>query len=150
MSGYITQFKGNFKSTLRWHDLDAFWKILNDMNHGQWFIYHIGDEPPKQASDAATLHQFIVEIDQFLKSEHEEDYCGIVYADNLLEPSIVKIYDPNNLGVSCGFSDNPPLPGWTLSLAPPEDLPRALPPPTNTKRWWRKLFRPELTARIDG
>ena len=72
--------------------------------------------------------------------EHPHDYCGIVYADQLDAPSFVKIFDPNNLGVSCGFSDNPPLPGWILCRVPPEDLKPDAPLPEGRKRWWRALF----------
>jgi hypothetical protein len=86
------------------------------------------------------LNRFITEIDNLLRSEHDEKYCGIVYADDLQAPSFVKIYDPHNLGVSCGYSDNPPLPGWILSKLPPVDLPAAQHVPKNRKRWWRALF----------
>ena len=47
---------------------------------------------------------FVTEIDRLLRQDHAEDYCGIVYADDLQQPRFIKIYDPNNLGVSCGYS----------------------------------------------
>lgn len=140
MSAYTEQFKGNFKSALRWHDLDDLWDALRSQNQGQWFVYHVGETLPTGPTAAETLEHFINEIDQLLHKEHEEDYCGIVYADNLQQPSMIKIFDPDNLGVSCGFSDNPPLPGWVLSLTAPQDLPRAFPPPDNRKRWWQGIF----------
>jgi len=62
-------------------------------------------------------------MDKLLRREHQEDYCGIVYANDLQTPGSIKIYDPNNLGVSCGYNDNPPLPGWIMSRIPPVDLP---------------------------
>ena len=140
MNTYAEQFRGNFKSALRWHDLDDLWKTLRALNKGQWFVYHVGDTPPTEMASTDTLEHFIDEVDQLLHEEHEEDYCGIVYADNLEQPSMIKIFDPNNLGVSCGYSDNPPLPGWVLSLTSPQDLPQAFPPPGNRKRWWEKIF----------
>ncbi len=90
--------------------------------------------------DHATLERFIDEIDALLREQHAEAYCGIVYADNPTDPGFIKIYDPDNLGVVCGFSDNPPLPGWVLSLTAPVDLPTALPPPKGRSRWWQRLF----------
>jgi len=39
-----------------------------------------------------------------LRADHHESYCGIVYADDLDKPRLIKIYDPNNLGSSCGSS----------------------------------------------
>lgn len=140
MSEYLDQFKGNFKSALRWHDLDALWQTLRGVNQGQWYVYHVGEEPPADTTSSDMFDHFISEIDELLRQEHEEDYCGIVYADNLQQPSMIKIFDPHNLGVSCGFSDNPPLPGWVLSTIAPEDLPHAFPPPGNRKRWWQKIF----------
>jgi len=140
MTDYLKQFKGKFTSTLRWHDLDAFWEILRSHNNGQWYVYAVGEIPPTSSASSDELEQFILEVDKLLRTEHEEDYCGIVYADSLKTPSMIKIFDPNNLGVSCGFSDNPPLPGWVLSLTPPQDLPRAYPPPGNRKRWWQSIF----------
>jgi hypothetical protein len=89
---------------------------------------------------AEDFNRFITEIDSLLRREHDEKYCGIVYADDLQAPRFVKIYDPHNLGVSCGYSDNPPLPGWVLSKLPPVDLPAAQHVPKNRKRWWRALF----------
>ena len=53
---------------------------------------------------------------------------------------VVKIYDPNNLGVSCGFSTNPPLPGWIMCRVPPEDLQPGHKIPEGRRRWWRALF----------
>jgi hypothetical protein len=140
MSLFLKQYKGNFKSTLRWPDLAAFWKVLHATNTGQWYIYSVGEEPPTEPASINILEKFISATDELLHKEHDEDYCGIVYADNLQAPKLIKIYDPNNLGVVCGFSDNPPLPAWVLSLTPPEDLPLAFPPPDNRRRWWQKIL----------
>ena len=85
------------------------------------------------------MESFVTEIDKLLRKEHDEDYCGIVYADAPSAPTFIKIYDPNNLGVSCGYSDNPPLPGWVMSLIPPVDLPAAQAPKAR-RHWWQQLF----------
>ncbi|MES9993058.1 MAG: hypothetical protein ABW098_13955 [Candidatus Thiodiazotropha sp.] len=136
---YLQAFNGSFTSTLRWHQLDALWQVLKADADGGWYIYAIGEPPPSSSADAEMLLKFVDGIDKLLRDEHNEDYCGIVYADNLTQPSFIKIYDPNNLGVSCGYSDNPPLPGWVLSKIPPLDLPAVL-VPKNRKRWWRALW----------
>jgi hypothetical protein len=54
-----------------------------------------------------TSATFIERIDALLRAEHHESYCGIVYADDLENPRLIKIYDPNNLGSSCGSSKTP-------------------------------------------
>ena len=137
---YLQAFRGSFTSALRWHHLDSLWERLRGDADGGWYIYAVGEAPPAEPVTAAEFNHFITEIDNLLRKEHDENYCGIVYADDLQAPSFVKIYDPYNLGVSCGFSDNPPLPGWVLSKLPPVDLPASRHIPKNRKRWWQALF----------
>lgn len=137
---FLTQFKGSFYGVLKWPQLDALWETLRHNKDRHWFIYHVGEPPPEAPASPEHLQRFLTEIDELLHTEHKEDYCGIVYADNLQNPTFIKVFDPNNLGVSCGFSDNPPLPGWVLSLIQPEDLPNAFPPPQNRRRWWQRIF----------
>ena len=138
---YLDAFKGRFTSLMRWHHLDDFWNKLKLKVDDKWFIYHVGDTPPESPVDRKKLLEFIQEIDSLLREEHEEDYCGIVYADSKKEPGLIKIFDPNNLGVVCGFSDNPPLPGWVLSTIPPGGLEDLIPRPANRIRWWNKLWK---------
>ena len=137
---YLAAFKGNFTSTMRWHDLDAFWDVLKRYADDNWYIYAVGETPPDAMVAKAHLLNFIEKIDALLHKEHDEDYCGIVYVDNMEAPAFIKIFDPNNLGVSCGFSDNPPLPGWILSRTQPIALESALNPPKVRQRWWQQLF----------
>jgi len=139
-SEFMSAFRGSFTSALRWPQLDALWDLLRADAGADWFIYAVGELPPEIPATAEELMRFVDEMDRFLRREHDEDYCGIVYADNLQRPDFIKIYDPHNLGVSCGYSNNPPLPGWVLSKIPPCDLPSTRILPNNRKRWWRQLF----------
>ncbi|HEB59286.1 MAG TPA: hypothetical protein ENJ01_08695 [Gammaproteobacteria bacterium] len=137
---FVTRFRGAFSGVLRWEKLDSLWQTLRTQGDKQWYIYAVGESPPSTPVSAAQLDTFLVELDGLLRKEHDEDYCGIVYADELSDPTFIKIYDPGNLGVVCGFSDNPPLPGWILSLEPPVDLEHALPQTGNRRRWWTRIF----------
>ena len=137
---FVDAFRGSFTSLLRWPQLDDFWKLLNEQADDNWYIYAVGELPPEETVSKEQLLTFIKEIDVLLRQEHDEDYCGVVYADDKTNPSFIKIFDPNNLGVSCGFSDNPPLPGWILSKIPPVELESALNPPNNRRRWWKRIF----------
>lgn len=138
---YVSAFRGNFTSTMRWPDLDEFWEVLKANADDNWYIYAVGEIPPESTSAKAHLLNFIDGIDELLHREHDEDYCGIVYVDNKDAPEFVKIFDPNNLGVTCGFSENPPLPGWILSRIQPVELEEALNPPKNRQRWWQQIFQ---------
>jgi hypothetical protein len=138
LNPYLAAFRGSFTSALRWHHLDDLWGRLRASPQG-WYVYAIGEPPPDVPATVAELSRFVDEIDALLRREHDEDYCGIVYADSLIEPEMIKIYDPNNLGVSCGYSDNPPLPGWVLSRLQPVDL-ESTRQPAGRRRWWQRIF----------
>ncbi|HDK38611.1 MAG TPA: hypothetical protein ENG92_06310 [Thiolapillus brandeum] len=138
-SDYLQAFRGSFTSALRWHHLDDLWRRLRDAPEG-WYVYAVGEAVPDAVLTPEAFTAFLDEVGKLLREEHDEDYCGIVYADDLQQPTMVKIYDPNNLGVVCGFSDNPPLPGWVLSRIPPVDLQADRPLPNNRKRWWQRIF----------
>lgn len=137
---FLLAFRGSFTSALRWHHLDALWSRVRDASGDGWYLYSVGEPPPEAASSAGQVETFLTEIDKLLRAEHQEDYCGVVYADDLQDPSLIKIFDPNNLGVTCGYSDNPPLPGWVMSRLRPVDLPSARVKPKNRQRWWQRLL----------
>jgi len=140
-------FRGRFESILRWEQLDALWVVLASDAGGGWHIYAVGEQPPSQPVAAELLQKFLAEIGELLRREHAEAYCGIVYTDSTTTPAFVKIFDPHNLGVSCGYSDNPPLPGWILSKLPPVDLKAPAPIPVSRRRWWQRLFASGLSDR---
>jgi len=140
-NAFMERFKGYFTSALRWEQLTELWSRIDADAAGGWYIYAVGEEPPEQPADAEQVVDFTREMDTLLRREHEEDYCGIVYADDREHPEMVKIYDPNNLGSVCGPGFGPPpLPGWVLSKLRPVDLEAAMPPPGNRRRWWKRLF----------
>jgi len=137
---FLTAWRGSFTGILRWSQLEALWTRIRARAHEGWYIYAVGEPPPTEPAAPQSLARFLVEIDSLLRSEHREDYCGIVYADDPEQPSLVKIYDPGKLGAVCGTSGQPPLPGWVLSLMPPVDLQVTASPPAGRRRWWRRLF----------
>ncbi len=141
VSEFRRVFKGGFASALRWPQLDELWERVRAEPAG-WYIYALGETPPRDVAAEDQLLRFVDEIDALLRREHQEDFCGIVYADDRSRPSMIKIYDPNKLGVVCGFSDNPPLPGWVLSRIRPEEL-VVEPVANHRRRWWRRLFGQE-------
>lgn len=139
MSDFKTAFSGTFYSLMSWQQLTEFWSRI-DPKAG-WHLYAIGEPVPSAPASGEVVNQFIQEIDALLRREHDEDYCAIVYADNLEHPTLIKIFDPNNLGSSCGSGKNPPpLPGWVMSILPPTEMqPKGI-VPAGRKRWWQSLF----------
>jgi hypothetical protein len=138
-SPFVTAFNGSFLGILRWPQLDEFWEVLRADAGGGWYLYAIGEPPPLAPASADEVTRFVNEIGPMLRREYREDHCGIVYVDDLRKPAFVKIYDPHNLGVVCGYSNNPPLPGWIMSKLAPVDL-QAAAMTGQRKRWWRALF----------
>ena len=140
MSEFLDKYRGFLSGVMKWEDLTRLWETIQSQGQSQWFLYAVGEPVPSTTASAEQLQQFIQSIDDLLHKEHDVDYCGIVYVDNVNHPTLIKIYDPNNLGVVCGFSESPPLPGWVMSQMAPLDLEQAFPPPANRKRWWKKIF----------
>ena len=133
-STYIQAIRGKFSGIMSWADLDSLWqRILQDTDG--WYLYDTNAVPPTEPLAAIELASEMDSIRQDLHTRHKHDYCGIVYADNPAEPTFIKIYDPDNLGVVCGFSDNPPLPRWILSHIPAEAVERHKPKPGGWRRW---------------
>ncbi|MCV6636321.1 hypothetical protein [Candidatus Albibeggiatoa sp. nov. NOAA] len=136
---FKTMYNGSFTSALRWPQLDALWKQVKTQPTG-WYIYCVGEPLPTQPAAPDHLFAFIQEVDKLLRQDHDYDYCGIVYADNMTQPSLIKIYDPNNLGASCGSSGQKVEPRWILSQIIPQQIHNDAPIPMNRKRWWSRLF----------
>lgn len=131
-------FNGTLVSLLTWEQLNQFWQRLDP--NGGWYLYAVGESRPDKPAEAPQVQAFIRAIDALLRREHHEDYCGIVYTDDLENPRLVKIYDPNHLGTSCGSSKTRILPGWVMSRMPPSDLRPSHHVPQNRRRWWQGLL----------
>jgi hypothetical protein len=138
MTEFQRLYRGRVWSVMSWDQLTALWQRI-DLAAG-WYLQAVGVSLAPTLADAAAVSAFIERIDALLRAEHHESYCGIVYADDLENPRLIKIYDPNNLGSSCGSSKNPPGPGWIMSRVQPDEMPPVHPAPENRKRWWRNLL----------
>lgn len=138
---FLQAFRGHFIGIMEWNQLDEFWRNLKDHASEGWYIYALGEDVPSAPCNSSQLVDFTREIDALLHKEHQEDYCGVVYTDSRKDPSFIKIFDPNNLGVVCGFSDSPPLPGWVMSKIPPVELNANSFLPANRHRWWQSIWK---------
>lgn len=139
-SAFDTAFRGRFTSLLTWNQLDEFWNTLLTGVDDGWYLYAVGMPPPQAPRPRVDVVKFIDAVDRLLRQEHHEDYCGIVYVDSRERPGFIKIFDPNHLGVACGSSKHPPLPGWIMSRVPPVPLHDKRPLPVGRQRWWNALW----------
>lgn len=143
MSDFSKAWRGNFSSLLSWEEFDLFWDKLASQIDDDWYVYVPGQKIPERPVMAEKAREFLLEVSALLHKEHQERYCGIVYVDDKKDPKFIKIYDPSNLGAVCGYSDNPPQPGWVLSKIAPERLDfyeGVNIVPANRQRWWQRIF----------
>lgn len=131
---FQARLKGTFQGILKWQQLDALWARVKT---GQWFFYQVGENLPEKSLSGDELAVRIDALNTLLRHEHDYHYCGIVYVDNVDAPTLIKVYDPNNLGSSCSRSTTPTPPRWILSTVQPAPIESHVPAPNNRRRWWQ-------------
>jgi len=136
---FAQRLDGAFIGILRWPQLDELWERVKQKGQ-PWYLYQIGETVPDTPLQDGQLGAAIEELDQLLRHDHHYDYCGIVYADQPKAPTLIKVYDPNHLGSSCGCSGARIPPRWVLSLEPPESIEDHGPTPKGRSRWWQRLL----------
>jgi hypothetical protein len=139
MKTFEETLNGLLFGVMHWEQWDSLCRKLSESGK-PWYFYAVGCGVPDAPLAGAELDKALTELDALLKKEHEEDYLGIVYADDLESPSLVKIYDPNNLGSSCGSAGYAIPPGWVFSLQAPWAIFSDVVLPGNRQRWWKNLF----------
>lgn len=130
---------GQLFGMMRWEQWDGVRSVLQADANIDWYVYCVGHALPEAPVRGKEFVRMLGEIDALLRRDHQESYLGIVYADDLDDPTFVKIYDPNNLGSSCGSSGYTIPPGWTISRMPPEEIRIAAPLPMGRSRWWTSI-----------
>ncbi len=133
---FHARLAGTFSGILQWQQLDELWERIKP---GHWFFYQVGEALPARSLSGEELAVRIDALNTLLHHDHDYRYCGIVYADNVETPALVKVYDPNNLGSSCSHSATPIPPRWILSTFQPALVESHAPVPTNRKHWWQRF-----------
>ena len=137
-TAFHARLKGAFKGMLQWQHLDDLWERVKC---GTWYIYQLGEAVPTTPLSGEELAHRIDALDTLLRQEHDYDYCGIVYADDAEQPTLIKVYDPNNMGSACSGNAAPSPPGWILSTTPPARIEIHAPVPNNRRRWWQRFTK---------
>jgi len=139
MSNFLNKLDGMLYGLMQWHDWDHLRQRLGEDSAVRWFVYAVGEQPPSEPASPQSLRLFLDELDTLLRRDHEESYLGILYVDDVDDPSLIKVYDPNSLGSSCGSIGYKVLPGWVISLDMPVALDSPVTLPGNRRRWWQSL-----------
>ncbi len=139
-SDFLKAFNGKFFGVLRWKQLDDLWQVVKDDKEEGWYIYPLGESLPTTKKTGESINTFVDELNQLLRREHDEDYCGVVYTDSFETPRLIKVFDPNNLGTSCSIATEGPLPSWIITKMMPEELSNESKQTGNRRRWWQTIF----------
>ena len=137
---FHARLSGPFHGILQWQQLDRLWERIKT---GQWFFYQVGETVPERPLTGDALAVRIDALNTLLRHDHDYDYCGIVYVDDAEEPSLLKVYDPNNLGSSCSHDIAPIPPLWIISTVRPAPAESHGPAPKNRRHWWQLFSRRE-------
>lgn len=138
-SDFSRRMDGYLRGMLHWEQLDALWLRIRAEPQG-WYVSQLGEAAPAVPLDAQALLRFVDEIDVLLRREHQQTFCGIVYADLPEEPTFVKIFDPHEMGSMCSCSREPVLPRWVLSRCRPDALGGDAPAAGAHRPWWSRLW----------
>ena len=138
-NNFAHHMNGRFYGVLQWADLDALWLKVRAEPEG-WYAALTGEAPPTTPMTAEELDKFITEIDALLHKEHHYNYCGVVYVDEPGKPTLLKIFDPYNMGTGCRVGGEPIPPQWVLSRMQPTLMQSNIPLSNSRRRWWQELF----------
>ncbi len=134
---FIDKFHSRYQGIMHWDNFEDFWAKLKK-NSQNWFYYDTKLQHPDKIT--ANIANKLEEIYNIIKDLHKERYCGLIYVDCLDSPEFVKIFHPQDLGKSCGSSENPPLPRWLISKIAPIDIVKKLNNPDAKKHWIKKIL----------
>ena len=141
---FRTIFNGKFYGVLRWHQLDDIWNIVKNDAEAGWYCYKVDKTPPQSLTQGEEMVVLLDNVDKKLRNTHAEDYCGVVYVDDLDQPSFIKVFNPKGLGTSCSIATSGPLPEWVICKTLPQDISddetSAVKTAKFKKRWLGNLF----------
>lgn len=140
LKDYLTQFQGRFIGIMQRQDCNVLLEKLIANPTNDWYFYDTLTTVPQATMSADEFVKSLTLIHGILKTEHQERYCGIVYVDDLESPSFIKIFNPKNLGKSCGSSEYPPIPQWLLSKIKPADVVKKFGSPSEKQGFLNKFF----------
>lgn len=114
-------FNGKFHGIPTWEGFDRFWDLFAATG-GEWYVFNPeGDAPsapePGLAAVLTEAHDCVTDV------RGMRNFCGTVFADDLADPSFVKVFDPWKMGAACGSSGERVMPRWVFSRMAPDALP---------------------------
>ncbi len=118
-------YQARASGLLNWPDVDSLWQLLAARPEN-WFVYDLDKPPPGAPLLAADFAAFLPAAEALVNARRDRSHSGAIYIDNRETPSFIKIFDPTNMGTSCGGDHDMIFPRYILSKLKPD--PRPTPP----------------------
>ncbi len=119
-------YQGRATGLLHWQDVDALWPLLATCPEG-WYVYNLEGPPPDTTLAAAEFIAFLPRAEALVNTRRDRSHSGAIYIDNRETPAFIKIFDPANMGTSCGGDHDMIFPHYLLSKLKPEPRPTPAP-----------------------
>lgn len=119
-------YQGRASGLLHWPEVDAFWATLSQTPSG-WYVYDLETPPPENPHSPADFSTALKAAQSLVNARRDRSHSGAIYIDNRETPAFIKVFDPSNMGTSCGGAHDMIFPRYIFSKAKPE--PRPAPPP---------------------
>lgn len=120
---YWRHYQGAFSSLLKWEDVDAFWGQLA-ATEAHWYVFEKEKAAPQSPATEAQFSEILKAAEALVNARRKLSYSGAIYLDSPDAPSMIKIFDPVNMGSVCACSGERIMPKYILSLATPEAPPK--------------------------
>lgn len=114
-------FDGPMKGVLDWARYEAFLDRLGESG-GDWYVFDLDGEVPGAPQSAEDFAAALSPVDGLIRAVKNRPWLGAVYADDLENPSYIKVFDPAKLGGSCAMPGAKMLPRWIISRIKPDPM----------------------------
>lgn len=117
---HVELLPGTLAGVIDWPILDQIWQAIRDSDHSRWRFFDNdtplpGDKQPPVVANSSDLAASLNALNDYLRHAHPHDYCGLVFADSLTAPTLIRIFDPKFLTSMCNIYGNTPAPSWVIS-----------------------------------
>jgi len=119
-------YQGRASGLLQWADVDALWPLLAAQPEG-WYVYDLETAPPISPLSTTDLTAFLPKAQALVDARRDRSHSGAIYIDNRESPAFIKIFDPTNMGTSCGGDHDMIFPRYILSKIQPDPRPAPAP-----------------------
>lgn len=131
-------YRGRLIGLLREPDMTAMFDTLKAAPEG-WYVFDPQETPSQSPLEGKDFLDRLDGIQSQADDWLGDGRLGFIYADDKQNPTFIKIFDPANMGSSCGCSGEMIWPRWILSQIAPEAVPRT-PEPTGLMARVRQYF----------